>query len=168
MEFTLEATAQEAIKMITAKEIMTTEVITLTPKTDIVQAAKVLLDNGINGAPVVDPEGRVLGILCQSDLVVQQMRLPVPTIFTLLDGYVSLTSSKQIEKQVRKIAALTVAEAMTPNPVSVQSDTHLETIAGLMVDSHFHTLPVVDQGRLVGIIGKEDVLKTLLYSPKGH
>jgi CBS domain-containing protein len=154
--------------MTTAKDIMTTEVITLTPETDIVQAAKVLLDNGINGAPVVDGQGRLTGILCQSDLVVQQKRLPVPTIYTLLDGFVTFTSSKQMEKQVRKIAALTVAEAMTPNPVTVKSETGLETIAGLMVDSHFHTLPVVDDGRLVGIIGKEDVLKTLLYAPKGH
>jgi CBS-domain-containing membrane protein len=154
--------------MMTAKEIMTTDVITLTPETDIGRAAQLLLDKGINGAPVLDDEGRVVGILCQSDLVAQQKRLPMPTIFTLLDSYVSLSSSKQIEKEVRKIAALTVAEAMTPDPVTVQSDTTLETIAGLMVDSGFHTLPVVDQGTLVGIIGKEDVLKTLLSAPKAN
>jgi len=152
----------------TAKEIMTTDVITLTPETDIGRAAQLLLEKGINGAPVLDAEGRVVGILCQSDLVAQQKRLPMPTVFTLLDSYVSLSSSKQIEKEVRKIAALTVAEAMTPNPVTVQSDTTLETIAGLMVDSGFHTLPVVDQGTLVGIIGKEDVLKTLLSAPKAN
>ena len=152
----------------TAKEIMTTDVITLTPETDIGRAAQLLLEKGINGAPVLDDEGRVVGILCQSDLVAQQKRLPMPTIFTLLDSYVSLSSSKQIEKEVRKIAALTVAEAMTPDPVTVQSDTTLETIAGLMVDSGFHTLPVVDQGTLVGIIGKEDVLKTLLSGPKAN
>ena len=152
----------------TAKEIMTTDVITLTPETDIGRAAQLLLEKGINGAPVIDDEGRVVGILCQSDLVAQQKRLPMPTVFTLLDSYVSLSSSKQIEKEVRKIAALTVAEAMTPDPVTVQSDTTLETIAGLMVDSGFHTLPVVDQGTLVGIIGKEDVLKTLLSGPKAN
>lgn len=154
--------------MITAKDIMSADVITLSPETDIAQAAKTLLDNDINGAPVVDARGHVLGILCQSDLVVQQKRLPVPTIFTLLDGIIPLTSSRQIEQQVRKIAALTVAEAMTPNPVTIQPDTGLENIATLMVDKHFHTLPVVAQGRLVGIVGKKDVLKTLLYSPKDH
>ena len=154
--------------MITAQEIMTSDVITLTPEDDIGRAAQVLLENGINGAPVLDAEGRVAGILCQSDLVAQQKRLPMPTVFTLLDGYVSLSSTKQIEKEVRKIAALTVAEAMTPNPVTVQPDTRLETVAGLMVDSGFHTLPVVKEDRLVGIIGKEDVLRTLLAVPKAH
>jgi len=69
---------------------------------------------------------------------------------------------KQIEKQVSKIAALTVSEAMTPEPVTVRPDTGIETVASLMVDSNFHTLPVVEDSDLVGIIGKEDVLRTLL------
>ena len=154
--------------MITAKDIMTPTVITLTPETDIAQAAKLLLDHGINGAPVMDSNGALVGILCQSDLVMQQKRLPVPTVFTLLDGYISLSSSKHFEKEVRKIAALTVSEAMTANPVSVKPDTSLEDIAGLMVDKGFHTLPVVEEGALVGVVGKEDVLRTLLYAPKAH
>ncbi len=146
----------------TAKEMMTTQVITLSPQTDIAQAAKILLDNRINGAPVVDEQGRVIGILCQSDLVTQQKSVPVPTIFTLLDGFISLASTKQYEKEIRKISALTVADAMTSNPVSVKPDTSIEKIAALMVDKNFHTLPVVDQGKLVGIIGKEDILRYLI------
>jgi predicted transcriptional regulator len=103
-----------------------------------------------------------VGILCQSDLVAQQKKIPVPTLFTLLDGVFQLTSKKQIEKELGKIAALTVAESMTPDPVTVSPDTAIETVAALMVDSSYHTLPVVENDRLVGIIGKEDVLRTLL------
>jgi predicted transcriptional regulator len=117
---------------------------------------------------VVDDQGRLLGVLCQSDLVAQHKRLPVPTLFTLLDSFVRLTPAKQLEKQVRKIAALTVAEAMTPDPVTVSPDTGIETIAGLMVDSNLHTLPVVQEGKLVGVIGKEDVLRTLIKDTKSH
>jgi CBS domain-containing protein len=75
---------------------------------------------------------------------------------------------KQFEKQVSKIAALTVAEAMTPRPVTVAPDTNIETAAALMVDKNFHTLPVVQGSDLVGIIGKEDLLRTLLPSLEGH
>jgi len=75
---------------------------------------------------------------------------------------------KQLEKQVGKIAALTVSEAMTPNPVTVKLDTRLETVAALMVDSNFHTLPVVEDSNLVGVIGKEDVLRTLLPTNEKH
>lgn len=148
--------------MITVRDIMTTDLITITPDMDIAGAAKILLDSRINGAPVVDDSGRLVGILCQSDLITQQKKLPIPTLFTFLDGLIRLTSMKQLEKQVGKIAALTVSEAMTPKPVTVRPDTGLETVAALMVDSNFHTLPVVEDSELVGIIGKEDVLRTLL------
>jgi CBS domain-containing protein len=141
---------------------MTTDLITVAPNMDIVTAARILLDNRINGAPVVDESGHLLGILCQSDLIAQQKKLPIPTLFTFLDSVIQLTSSKKIQKQVQKIAALKVSDSMTPEPVTVQPDTQIETIAALMVDSNFHTLPVVEGSSLVGIIGKEDVLRTLL------
>jgi CBS domain-containing protein len=152
--------------MTTVRDIMTTDVITLTPETDVVKAAQILLERHINGAPVVDKNGQLVGIICQSDLVAQQKKIPIPTLFTLLDGVFQLTSKKQIEKEMGKIAALTVAEAMTPDPVAVEPDTRIETVAALMVDNSFHTLPVVEDDRLVGIIGKEDVLRTLLPKDK--
>lgn len=154
--------------MIIVKDIMTTDLITFTPDMDISRATKILFDNRINGAPVVDDSGDLVGILCQSDLITQQKKLPIPTIFTFLDGLIRLTSMKQIEKQVRKIAALTVSDAMTPKPVTVRPDTGVETVAALMVDKNFHTLPVVEESRLVGIIGKEDVLRTLIPDAENH
>ncbi len=154
--------------MITVRDIMTPNLITVTQDMDIAGAAKILLDNRINGVPVVDDSGQLVGILCQSDLITQQKKLPIPTLFTFLDGLIRLTSMKQLEKQVGKIAALTVSEAMTPKPVTVKLDTRLETVAALMVDSNFHTLPVVEDSNLVGVIGKEDVLRTLLPTPESN
>ena len=150
------------IAMLKVKDIMTKELITVSPDTEIVQATKLLLENRINGIPVTDETGKLVGILCQSDLIAQQKKLPIPSFFTFLDGLIALTSMKQIEKQVQKIAAITVAQAMTPNPVTVQPETDIEKVAALMVDKNFHTIPVVDEGELVGIVGKEDILKTLI------
>ena len=148
--------------MLKVKDIMTKELITVSPETEIVHATKLLLENRINGVPVTDETGKIVGILCQSDLIAQQKKLPVPSFFTFLDGLIPLTSMKQFEKQVQKIAAITVAQAMTPNPVAVRSDTGIEEVAALMVDNNFHTIPVVDEGELVGIVGKEDILRTLI------
>ena len=148
--------------MLKAKDIMTRAVITVSPDMEIVNAAKILLENRINGAPVLDETGKLVGILCQSDLIAQQKKLPIPSFFTFLDGLITLTSMKQLEKQVQKIAAVTVAQAMTPNPVTVQPDTNIEAMAALMVDQSFHTIPVVEEGELLGIVGKEDILKTLM------
>lgn len=148
--------------MLTVKDIMTTDVITVLPETEISKATQILLEKRINGLPVVDQEGNLRGILCQSDLIVQQKKLPLPSFFTFLDGFIPLTSMKQLEKQVQKVAATTVAHAMTPDPVTVTPETGISGVAALMVDRNFHTLPVVKDGKLVGILGKEDVLRTLL------
>ena len=69
---------------------------------------------------------------------------------------------KQIEKQIQKIAAITVAQAMTPDPIFVEPGTSIEVVASLMVDNGFHTIPVLDEEKLVGVVGKEDILKTLI------
>jgi CBS domain-containing protein len=147
--------------MLVAKDIMTKDLVTVSPDMEIVKAAKILLDKGINGVPVVEG-GKLVGILCQSDLIAQQKKLPVPSVFTLLDGFIPLGSTKQFEKAFQKIAATTVADAMTPNPVTVDPETSIEEIAALMVDRNFHTLPIVEKGKLVGVVGKEDVLRTLM------
>jgi len=144
-----------------AEEIMTTDVITVSPNTEIAKAAKIMTEKRINGLPVVD-SGKLVGILCQSDLIAQQKKFPIPSLFTFLDGYISLTSEKHLEKEVQKIAAATVDQAMTPHPVTVSPSTPIEEIASLMVDRNFHTLPVLVEGTLVGIVGKEDLLKLLL------
>jgi len=148
--------------MLTARDIMTTDVLTISPDTEIVHATRILLDKHVNGIPVVDDTGRLKGILCQSDLVAQQKKMPIPSLFAFLDGFIPTTSMKQIEKEIHKIAATTVADAMTPDPVTVAPDTDIDRIATLMVDNSFHTIPVVDGDKLVGIIGKEDILRTLM------
>jgi len=147
--------------MIKASDIMETSIICVTPDTEIPKAVAILLDNHVNGVPVINDKEELVGILCQSDLIFQQKEMPVPPIFTILDSIFPLSSSKKIDEEFRKIAATTVAQAMVKDVVSVAPDTPVSEIASLMVEKHFHTIPVVKDKKLVGIIGKEDVLKTL-------
>ncbi len=147
--------------MLTAKDIMTKDVVTFTPDTPISQAAATLLQKRVNGCPVLDASGALVGILCQSDLVAQQKKLALPTVFTLLDGIVPMTSMSELDREMEKIAAITVGQAMTADPEFVNPDTAIEDIASLMVERGFHTVPVILDGALVGIIGMEDILRTL-------
>jgi CBS domain-containing protein len=148
--------------MLKVREVMTREPVTVSPETEIAEAARLLLDKRINGIPVVDRGGTLVGILCQSDLITQQKKFPIPTVFTLLDGLIPLGSMKSLDREVQKITATRVADAMTPDPVTVGPDTDLAEVASLMVDRKFHTIPVVEGDELVGVIGKEDVLRTLM------
>jgi CBS domain-containing protein len=148
--------------MLKAKDIMTRDVLCVSPETEISRAVKLLLENHYNGLPVVDNQGLLVGIICQSDLVFQQKKIPIPSVFTLMDSVITLSSPHRIEKEVEKMAAITVAQAMTPDPVFVEPNTTLEEVATIMVRDNLHTLPVVEHRKLVGIIGKEDILRTLI------
>jgi len=148
--------------MIKAKDIMEKNIISVQPDTDITTAVGILLKNHINGVPVVDETGALKGILCQSDLIFQQKNIPVPPIFILLDGIIPLSSSKKFNAELEKMAAIKVEQAMVKNPFSVGPEAPISEIASLMVEKHFHTIPVVEEGKLVGIIGKEDILKVLI------
>ncbi len=149
--------------MLTVKDIMSTNIVSVKPNTEITEATRLLLEKRFNGLPVVDENNKVVGIICQSDLIAQQKSLPIPTLFSFLDGFIPLKSTKKLEKEIQKIAAITVADAMVKNPVTVRPDSRIETVAALMVDNNFHPLPVLDDDdKLVGIVGKEDVLKTLI------
>ncbi|MGD9262027.1 MAG: CBS domain-containing protein, partial [Desulfobacterales bacterium] len=71
--------------MIKVKDIMSKDIISVTPDTEIAHVAKLLLEKRINGVPVVDEDGSLVGIICQSDLIAQQKNIPIPSLFTLLD-----------------------------------------------------------------------------------
>jgi CBS-domain-containing membrane protein len=148
--------------MITAKDIMTPDPIVVRPETLIPEAARLLLEKNINGIPVVNDNNELVGIICQSDLVAMQRKIPFPSLFTLLDSLLPLNSSSKMEKEIKKIAAAKVEDAMTTHPESVNKNTALEELAEIMVLKKYHTLPVVEGGKLVGVVGKADVLKTLM------
>jgi len=150
-----------------ASDIMARDVICLNADTDITRAVEVLLNNHINGAPVVDTHDEIVGILCQSDLIFQQKKIPVPPIFTILDGIIPLSSSKKLDEEFKKMAATCVGDAMVREVTTVEPDTPVAEIASLMVEKHFHTIPVVQNRKILGIIGKEDILKTLIPSTDG-
>ncbi|MBU2488061.1 MAG: CBS domain-containing protein [Proteobacteria bacterium] len=144
------------------KEIMTREVVTVGPETEIGAAAALMLENHVNGLPVVDADGRLLGVITQSDLITQQKRFPLPSVFTLVGGVIPLRSQERMEQELAKMSAATVGEAMTKKPRTVGPEDSVEAVATLMVEKKFHTVPVVENNRLVGVVGKEDVLRTVL------
>lgn len=148
--------------MLTARDIMTPHPLSVTVGTKVTEAARLMLDHHFNGLPVVEQDGTLRGVLSQSDLVMQHKKLSLPSYFVILDAIIPLGSTKKVEEDMKRMAAVRVEDAMSGSPRTVTPDASLEDIATLMVDDKFYTLPVVDDGKLVGVVGKEDVLRTLL------
>jgi CBS domain-containing protein len=148
--------------MATAKEIMTTELITVSPEAEIREAAKLLLEKRFNGVPVVDGEGKFRGVICQSDLIATQRSLAIPSMFRSITGDMASETVDRLVREMKRMRAIKVRDAMSTGVTTVGPNTTVEEIARIMVEKKLYTLPVVEDGKLVGIVGKEDVLKNLL------
>ncbi len=147
--------------MLNASDIMTTKVITVHPDTSVLELADILFTNRINGVPVVDNDGRLVGIVSQTDLIDQARKLHIPTIITILDAVIVLKTERQMEKEIRRISGTKVADIYTKKVVTVTEDTPVDEIATIMSQKRIHSIPVMHGDKLVGIVGKSDILRAL-------
>lgn len=148
--------------MLTAKEIMTREVITVEPDLSVKQLARVLVTNKISGAPVVDAQEKLVGIVTEKDLIERDKKLHLPTVITLFDAVIYLESEKHFKEDLKKLAASSVEDIMGRDVVTIAEETSLQDIATIMSDQGKDLLPVVRDGRIVGIVGKEDVVRSMM------
>ncbi len=145
--------------MPTAKDIMTSDVITTTRDQPIKELSELFVTHKINGVPVVDDNGGVIGVVTQGDLIEQQKNLHIPTVIALFDAVLFIESAKKFEEEAKKLTGKTVNDIYHRNPITVTPSTEVNEVATLMAEKDVHTVPVVDGGKLVGIIGKIDVIK---------
>jgi CBS domain-containing protein len=153
--------------MLKARDIMTTAVITIGPEASVTEAAGVLEAKRISGLPVVDEEGKLIGVVTQSDLLQQARDLELPPAISLLDLHIFLETPGHFRRRLEKMLGGTVKEVMTENPVTLSPATPLAEIAALMDRKKIHTLPVVEGSKLVGVIGKIDLIRALGREPAG-
>ena len=145
-----------------AQDIMTINVITATPATTVTELAQLLASNNIGGVPVLDSSGTLLGVVTESDLIDQNKKIHIPTVVTILDSVFYLENPDRMEKEMKKIAGSTVGDIYSKDPITVDEETLIDEIATLMAEKNVHTLPVMRGDELVGVIGKKDIIKTLI------
>ena len=147
--------------MLTAKDIMSTEVITVSPDLPVKELADILFKNRISGAPVVDENGSLVSVVTESDLIDQTKKLHIPTMISILDSVLFLGSPGKIKDDIKKMSGSVVRDIASAKLITVSENTPLDEIATIMAEKKVHTLPVMSAGRLVGVIGKADIIRTL-------
>jgi len=147
--------------MLTAKDIMTREVITVTPELSVQELATLLLTRKIGGAPVVDGDGKLLGVVTESDLIDQGKNVHIPTVVSILDSFLFLESPNRMDQEFKKMLGRTVGDICAKEMVTVSEDAPLSDIATIMSEKRVHTLPVLSGGELVGVIGKTDLIRAI-------
>jgi len=145
--------------MVKAKDIMTREVVTVAPDTTVEELGRLLIEKGISGAPVIDDDGRLFGIVTENDLIKQKERFHIPTVVRLFDAFIPLGGASSMEKEIKRLSASKVSEICARDVATVGPETSLQDIATVMSEKGVYLLPVVESGKIVGIIGKMDVIK---------
>jgi len=147
--------------MLTAKDIMTQNVISVKPDTSIEELSSLLVKNVISGVPVVDDSGALYGIVTENDLISRNKRLHIPTVVSFLDAAIYLESSKKFEEEVKRLTATKVLDICVRKVVTISEETTVVDIATIMAEKKVYLIPVVKNGKVVGIVGKRDVVKAV-------
>jgi CBS domain-containing protein len=135
------------------ESLMTKHVVTATPETPLKRVARMLTRYRISGVPIVDAEGAVLGVVTEADILCKEQGLaPEP------GGLLGWLFEKA-DAEGSRLLARTAAEAMTTPPVTISPHASVSEAARIMITRHINRLPVVEEGRLVGIISRADLVR---------
>ena len=147
----------------TVRDIMEKDPVTVAPEASVEEVVATLRQHQLPGIPVIDDDGRVLGIVTEADLVLpdQDGDLHIPHYINLFGGTVFLESLGRFEGRLRKAFAANAADMMTRHPDTVAPDTSVREAARLIHETGHNRLPVVEDGRLVGVVTRLDVLGAL-------
>jgi CBS domain-containing protein len=146
---------------------MTREVVTIGPEASVEELAKLLEERRISGVPVLDPDRGLVGVVTQTDLVQRSRDLDLPPALNILDLHLFLETPSRFQKRLEKLLGGQVKDVMTANPITLAPDTPVKEIARIMSTKGVHTLPVVEKGKLVGIVGKLDLIRGLAGPAEG-
>lgn len=147
-------------------DVMTAEVVTLRPEQTIEEAVATLVEHGISGAPVVDGDGRLVGLLDDTDLILSEARLHAPTTIEILGAYLPLPGERhRFEEELRAALGQTVGDVMESEPATVGTGASVEDVATIIVDRDVSRVPVLDaDGRVAGIVTRGDLVKGMYRS----
>ncbi|HEY5500709.1 MAG TPA: CBS domain-containing protein [Candidatus Humimicrobiaceae bacterium] len=146
-----------------AKDIMTKKVITINQDASIEELSNLLLDSKISGVPVIDNDGKIVGIATEGDIIIRDTDMHFPRYFKLLDSIIYLESLTKFKDSLRKHLAIKVSEIMTSDIASCTAETSVEEIAGMMVEKKINRIPVLSADKKIeGIITRADIVKSMI------
>jgi CBS domain-containing protein len=149
-------------RAVLARDIMTMNVITVHPDATVTDLAKLLQKHRISGVPVVNETGAIMGMVSEADLMMKIARPHLPAHIQLLGGIIYLESPAEMDSAMKKALAMQVSDIMTTRVIAVEEDDLVEDVANLMIEKRVNRVPVLDEGRLSGIITRADIIKTLV------
>jgi CBS-domain-containing membrane protein len=148
--------------MLTIKDVMTNDVVTVKRETTVSELAKLFTEKHISSIPVLDDAGALVGIVTETDLVEQDKSLHIPTVISIFDWVICLESDKKFEKELKKMTGQTVGDVYTQAVETVAQSTPISEVADIMSSRKIHAIPVVTDHKVVGIVARIDLIRTMI------
>ncbi len=155
------------VKKTPISEIMTKNVITTNPYENIKNVIKILTENNISGIPVMDNENKLIGIICESDILKglktekTSISLVFPSSHALGMTFEETRKTVDIKKALKELSDLKVEKIMTKNLITVNPKNTIEEVAIIMVKNNINRIPVIEDNKLVGIVTRGDIIRGL-------
>jgi CBS domain-containing protein len=145
------------------KDIMVREVITIQKDASVEELSELLVKNKISGVPVIDSDGKLVGIATEGDLIIKDSDLHFPRYFKLLDSIIYLESLNKFKKSLKKFLGTKVEDVMTAEIKTVKEETSVGEAANIMIKYNINRVPVLDsKDELVGIVARADIVKSMI------
>ena len=145
------------------KDIMVRKVITIQKDDSVEELSELLVKNKISGVPVVDSDGKLVGIATEGDLIIKDSDLHFPRYFKLLDSIIYLESLNKFKKSLKKFLGTKVEDVMTAEIKTVKEETPIGEAANMMIKYNINRVPVLDsKDKMVGIVTRADIVKSMI------
>src|SRR4051794_21408837 len=149
--------------MAAVRQYMDADPISVRPDASVEDVARGLGETELHGVPVTTEDGAVVGIVTENDLVIgdDEGDLPIPAYIELFGGLVFLEPFRRFEQRMKKAVAATAAQMMTADPRTIGPGDDIHEAAHVIVETGHNRVPVVEDGRLAGVISRADVVRAL-------
>jgi len=147
--------------MLTAKEIMTKDVRSVVLGTSIEDLARLFEETRYNALPVVDANGKLVGVVSQNDLIERDKPLHIPTVISIFDWVLYLESEQKFLDDVKRMAARTVDEVYSAEVQTCTPETPVSAIAELMATKKAYLVPVLENGTMIGVVARLDIIRSM-------
>lgn len=151
-----------------ARDIMEIDVITVPPDKPVKEVAKLLVQHDVTAIPVVDKDGTIMGIISEEDLIYRLAHPHLPPHIELLGGVIYLENPFEMKHELKKLTAITAGEIMTDKVLTVTGNAEIEDVATMMIENNVNGIPVVKEGKIMGIVTRHDIVMTLAKGEPGE